>query len=164
MQNNYELMVAIRGSLIESEAQGVYKELTDALTEKHKAKVTFEENWGKINLAYKIAHETTAHYAVLTFEMDGSQIDALELFMTLNTNIIRSLITKIEGKYEPFTKEAYSAGVENFYTSKEERQRKAAPKTRATTAKQLEVEMKNMKKDKTSEDKVKDIINKDLSL
>ena len=159
-------MVAIRGSLIESEQAEVYKNLMAFIT-KNGGKATYEEAWGKIETAYKMSHETSAYYHVINFEYDGQNLPALETHMQIDTAIIRSLITKIEEEdYIPFTKAQYDESMEAYAAGRQERRKKAAPKTRATTAKQLEEEMKDVKakKQKTSEQKVDDIINKDLSL
>lgn len=138
-------MIAVRGSLIESEAKIAYDRLTQYL-EKNGGKITFEESWGKIGLAYNIAKETEAHYFVFHVMYDTQKIEALEELLQIDADIIRSLITKIENDdYKPFTKAQYEAGIDAYRATKQERQKVAMPKTRATTAVQLEADMKKMK-------------------
>lgn len=153
-------MIAIRGSLVESEAKTAYSRLTQYL-EKNGGKLTYEEPWGKIGLAYKITQETEAHYFVLHMMYDTQKIENLEEFLQIDNDVIRSLLTKIEDDYKPFTKAQYEEGMDAYRATKQERQKVAMPKTRATTAVQLEADMKKMVKNDDSETKINAII-KDL--
>jgi hypothetical protein len=76
---------------------------------------------------------------------DTQKIEALEEVLQIDADIIRSLITKVESdETKPFTKAQYEAGMDAYRATKQERQKVAMPKTRATTAVQLEADMKKM--------------------
>ena len=60
------------------------------------AEITFEDFWGKKRLAYTIDKNESATYVVLHFEFDGQNLGKLEETMTLDKNVIRHLITKVE--------------------------------------------------------------------
>ncbi|MBT4936732.1 30S ribosomal protein S6 [Candidatus Peregrinibacteria bacterium] len=164
---NYEVMLAVRGSLNESEAKSVYESFLKEL-KKHKAEVGFEESWGKIKIAYKIKHETEAHYFVVQFTTESAPLKELELFMELNTDIIRYISVKINKDDEKFTKAMYDDGMNAYYESREQRKRKAQPKTRSTTAAQLQEDLKKSKTPatpaKSTDEKIEEILEKDLAL
>ena len=166
----YEIMLAVRGSLTEKEAESRYNKFVKHI-EDNKGKIDYEEKWGKITTAYKIKHETEAYYQVSTFLYDENKIKDLEEFLEIENDLIRYLITKIEEEeYEPFTKEMYETGLKNYYDSRIERKKKSMPKTRATTSAQLEEDMEKIKQTKTlsdksvSKEKLDEILNEDLSL
>lgn len=164
---NYETMLAVRGSLNESEAKSVYDAFLAEL-KTNKAEKGFEEAWGKVNTAYKIKHETEAYYFVVQFSAGPEAIKALELFMELNTNIIRYLSAKVAKDEKQFTKAMYDEGMTAYYENREQRKRKAQPKTRSTTAAQLQEDLKKSKKPeapkKTTDEKIEEILEKDLAL
>ncbi len=180
----YEIMLAIRGTFIESEARSVYNSFIKHL-KSEKAEIVHEESWGKMNIAYKIKHETEAYYYVVQFMYNSQKIKELELYLELDGGIIRSLVTKVENDEKPFTKEMYDTGMKNYIEDRKERQKKSMPKTRATTAKQLEEKMEKDDKDnkevspievkpvvkvvkeptqEVSEDKINEVLEKELSL
>ena len=157
---NYEIMLAIRGSLNSSEAKTTYDNFVKTLT-KNKAKINYEEDWGKMNIAYKIKHETEAYYFVVQFSTATAIIKELELTMELDKNIIRYITTKTTEKSTPFTKAMYDEAKESYYEAREQRKRKAQPKTRSTTAAQLK---EDLQKSKQTDKKIDEILEKDLSL
>ncbi|PCI25724.1 30S ribosomal protein S6 [Candidatus Peregrinibacteria bacterium] len=160
----YEIMIAVRGSLIASEAKTAYDAFITSLSAKG-GKVTYEDDWNKIPLAYKIKKESEAYFSVIHFEMESTKVKSLELELELNAEIIRHLITKVEDtKATPYNKTNYDEDMEAFNDEKLERKKKAMPKTRATTARQLEEDMDKIKKRKTAETSAKANISKELGL
>jgi len=144
----YEIMLAIRGSLAESDAKKVYDEIIKHL-KKDGSEISLEDSWGKLDTAYKIKQETDAYYYVVHFTFDGTNIGSLEKELEINKDVIRSIIVKLEKEdYVPYTREQYDEEMELYYQEKQDRQIKAMPKTRATTAAALEKEMKAIQKGK----------------
>lgn len=173
---DYEVMFAIRGSLASSEAKEVYDKIIKTF-EKHGGKVSFEENWGMIDIAYPMKHEKTAYYYVVQYSLDPQELREVERKLELNNDVLRYLTTKLDGTEETFTKEMYDEGMEAYYQSKNERKKYALPKTRASTTAQLAEEMKKVTKEESSKkaekkeevvssdnNKLDEIIDKDLSL
>lgn len=163
----YELMIAVRGSLTENEANEVFQALQNELTQKH-GEINYHEAWGKIKMAYTIKQETEAYYYVITFNYDVSLIRELELYLELDRNVIRQLVTKLDPKkeYIAFTHDMYAEGMQAYWDNKDKRKANATPKTRATTAAQLEADMQRLKKEPkgSADEALEEIINKDLSL
>jgi small subunit ribosomal protein S6 len=157
---NYEIMLAMRGSLNSAEAKTSYDAFVSQL-KKNKATVNYEEDWGKMNTAYKIKHETEAYYFVIQFSASTEIIKDMELFMELDKNIIRYITTKTEENPTPFTKAMHEEAKEAYYEAREQRKRKAQPKTRSTTAAQLK---EDLQKSKNTDKKIDEILEKDLSL
>jgi len=60
-----------------------------------KAKITFEDFWGKKRLAYSIQKQDHATYVVLHFEFEGVKLSKLDEEICLDKAIIRHLITKL---------------------------------------------------------------------
>jgi small subunit ribosomal protein S6 len=165
-------MFAIRGSLVDSEQKEVYDKIIKTF-KKHGGDVSYEESWGLMNIAYKIKHEAQAYYHVVHFSVDQKELTELERKLELNNDVVRYLTTKLEGEEEIFTKKMYEEGMDKNAQDRLDRKRAALPKTRATTTAQLEEDMKKIKKggDKkpavkaeTTDKKIQDIIEKDLSL
>lgn len=162
---NYELMLAIRGSHIESEAMAAYEEVK-AFLASLQAEITYEESWGKIDTAYTMSGENQAYYTVLRMNLSGEATKTIEKEFNINRSVIRYLLTSVEDAEAPiFTKADYDAGIEAFYQSKQERKKQAMPKTRATTAIQLKEDMAKLKDKKESKvKKAESAIDKELSL
>jgi len=164
----YELMLAVRGSLTENEAKEVFQALQDEITQ-NQGEINYHEVWGKIKMAYTIKQETEAYYFVITFNYDVSLVRELELYLELDRNVIRHLVTKLNPKkeYLAYTKAMYDEGMESYWDNKNKRKINSTPKTRATTAAQLEADMQRLKKGpktESAEEALEEIINKDLSL
>ncbi len=144
----YEIMLAVRGSLSATDAQKTYEELSTYL-KKGGAKITYEDNWGKLGLAYKIKKETDAVYYVLTFNIEPSKILDLEKYMLLDLNVIRSIVVKVEEEnYIPVTRAMYDESREEYIETKQKRKLRSMPKTRTTTSKQLKADMAKIDKKK----------------
>lgn len=85
----YQLTLLIKNEL-EEQAR---KELLDDV-EKSLGKLTKEDLWGSRNLAYPIAHQTSAFYAHLEFEAEPNTITSLDKQLKLNEDIIRYLLVR----------------------------------------------------------------------
>lgn len=180
---HYELMFAVRGTLNTSESQAVTDKIVKTL-EKHGGTISYQEAWGKMPLAYSIKKEDTAYFFVLHFEISGQEITALEEKFEINPDVIRYLTTKREKEDEIFTKAMYDDGLSKYYADRKERQQASLPKTRATTTALLEsktdsgkkpyrkeasvsVKKESIKEEPSSlsrEDRIQEILDKDLSL
>ena len=69
------------------------------------AKIFYDEYWGIRPLAYTIDKNKEGYYNVYNFEANWEIITELENFLNIDKNIIRSLVSKIEDNYQPFTKD-----------------------------------------------------------
>ncbi len=95
---SYEILFILAGSLRDSETK---KELEKWESELLKfAKILAKAEWGRRELAYKIAGETTGTYFVAHFEADGAKMAELENALRLDPKIIRHLIAKTPKNYE----------------------------------------------------------------
>ena len=124
--SEYEIVLLLTPQLSEQQAEdfvGTFK--SDMLKG---AKITFEDFWGKKNLAYPINGETAAFYAVVHCEFDGSGLIALEEEMRLNKNIIRHLITKWPKDAPKMTLEEIEAWNKENLPSNESDEKKEEPK------------------------------------
>ncbi|MGL4617299.1 MAG: 30S ribosomal protein S6 [Mycoplasmoidaceae bacterium] len=95
--SKYETMIVIRGSLKDTEAKKVLKEVLELIKTIKKVDVT---DLGHKKLAYQIDDELNAYYYVLNFETEEKLILAeFRRLLLLNKNVIRHLIINLEKDY-----------------------------------------------------------------
>ncbi len=75
----------------------------DALTEswketisKHEGSVSFTENWGLRNLAYRVNKNRKGHYVLMRLECGGDAVTRLEWEMRMHEDVLRYLTVKVE--------------------------------------------------------------------
>jgi small subunit ribosomal protein S6 len=67
-----------------------------AIIESNGGKVKKTETWGLRTLAYKIAKNRKAHYAMLAFDAPGTVVAELERQVQINEDIIRYMTIKLD--------------------------------------------------------------------
>lgn len=91
----YELTFLVPSGLTSTEIKKTLESI-QSLVEKHKGKITSQEEWGKRTLAYTIKkggkRYTEANYYHWLVEIDAKQVPALERSLVLSLDILRSLL------------------------------------------------------------------------
>ena len=100
--NYYEILYIVHPALEGGHLQDITKSV-DELLEKNGAKVKVQDNWGRKRLAYPIDKQNYGSYILTQFESDGKTNDTILKDLDHNSNVLGSLITKIE-KSELITK------------------------------------------------------------
>ena len=100
--NYYEILYIVHPALEGGHLQDITKSV-DELLEKNGAKVKVQDNWGRKRLAYPIDKQNYGSYILTQFESDGKTNNAILKDLDHNSNVLGSLITKIE-KTELITK------------------------------------------------------------
>ena len=100
--NYYEILYIVHPALEGGHLQDITKSV-DELLEKNGAKVKVQDNWGRKRLAYPIDKQNYGSYILTQFESDGKTNNAILKDLDHNSNVLGSLITKIE-KSELITK------------------------------------------------------------
>ena len=157
---DYEIMLAVKGSLQEKEANTAVKELEDYIS--GFGSISERDDWSRIKMAYKIKHEEYAYYFVLRIKIENKDVAKLENHLNLHTEVIRFLLSIPENDTIINTYKSYKEGMEQYYSDKTERRHKSMPKTRASTSRQLEDDIKKLKNKK--EDNARKEIEKDLKV
>lgn len=98
MQKLYEAVVLFSPDLSEDSARAALANIVKEKIEPLGGKLTFEDFWGRRRLAYPIAKNEFAVYAVIRFEFDGAKLVELDEEWRLDKNIIRHLIVLAEGE------------------------------------------------------------------
>lgn len=96
--SKYELVVLFRPELeakLDAPLKNVAKLIADA-----GGQITNEDDWGRRELAYKIAGETHAIYRVYTLELPPAAPNQLSAALNINNDIVRYLLTKVDPKVE----------------------------------------------------------------
>ena len=90
---NYEGLFIINPNIKEEDIKGVYKVISDNVT-KNGGSIKKEDIWGKRQLAYPVKKFKEGFYYKLDFTAPTSIISKLEEAYKLNSDIIRTMITR----------------------------------------------------------------------
>ena len=104
----YELVVLFRPELeakMEAPLKSVAKIIADA-----GGKITAEDDWGRKELAYKIAGETHAVYRVYTLDLPTTAPSKISETLNITGEVIRYLLTKVDPKAKAALAEEKSHG------------------------------------------------------
>lgn len=91
--SNYEGLFIIKPELKEEDTKNVIKSISDAIT-KGGGAIKKEENWGRKQLAYPVNKSKDGYYYKVDFDLDPAQVIKIEATYKLNTDILRTMITK----------------------------------------------------------------------
>ena len=93
--NYYEILYIVHPALEGGHLQDITKSV-DELLEKNGAKVKAQDNWGRKKLAYPIEKQNYGTYILTQFESDGRSNKDILKDLDHNSNVLGSLISKIE--------------------------------------------------------------------
>ena len=96
--SQYELVALYKPELeakIEAPLAKVAKIITD-----NGGKITAEQDWGRKELAYKIAGETHAVYRIYTVELPAEAPAKISNILNITDEVLRYLLTKVDSKAE----------------------------------------------------------------
>lgn len=96
----YELMLIVSGELTESDQQKAVGEIRKFLQDNTKG-ITFEDIWGRRDLAYKIKKQRRGCFVVFNFNAAASVILELRSNIRLNSNVLRHLLIAVPIGYKP---------------------------------------------------------------
>ena len=94
--NKYEAMIIIKPDLSEEEKKALFGQISDAIT-KSEGKVNQANIWSeRRKLYFPIKRQNEGVYYLVNFDAAPSAIVQIRLTYTLNENILRALITRLE--------------------------------------------------------------------
>jgi small subunit ribosomal protein S6 len=94
--NEYELVVLFRPEL-EAKMDAPLATVARLIAD-NGGKITAEDDWGRRELAYKIAGETHAIYRVYTLELPAAAPAKIEKVLNITDSVIRHLLTRVDQK------------------------------------------------------------------
>lgn len=97
-KSRYEMMVLFRPEL-EADMTVPLKTIAD-LVKQNGGDIISENDWGRRELAYKIAGETHAIYRVYELSLPADAPTKIDGVLNITDSVIRHLITKIDDKVE----------------------------------------------------------------
>lgn len=126
----YELMVIFSGELPEGEYEKELGELRKLLKESTKG-ISFEDTWGRRDLAYRIKRQPRGYYAIFHFHTTPESLLELRTTVKLNLQVLRHLLVIVPDDYQP-TRGLQEAEPREARTSEEERSKmqRSRPRTR----------------------------------
>lgn len=96
--SQYEMVVLFRPQY-EAKLDDQLKIISD-LVKNNNGQIVDEIDWGRRELAYKIADETHAIYRIYRLDLPASAPAKIETVLNITDSVIRHLITKIDSKVE----------------------------------------------------------------
>lgn len=97
-KNRYEMVVLFRPEL-EAKMDASLKVVAD-LVKQNGGDIITEDDWGRKELAYKIAGETHAVYRVYELSLPAEAPAKIDSVLNITEGVIRHLIVKIDDKIE----------------------------------------------------------------
>ncbi|MDO4271821.1 MAG: 30S ribosomal protein S6 [Candidatus Saccharibacteria bacterium] len=96
--SRYEMVVLFRPEF-EAKMDGPLKTIAD-LVAANGGEIVSEDDWGRKELAYKIAGETHAIYRVYQLELPTTAPAKIDATLNITDSVIRHLVTKVDEKVE----------------------------------------------------------------
>lgn len=97
-KNRYEMIVLFRPDL-ESKMDAPLKTIAD-LVKDNDGDIVSDKDWGRRELAYKIAGETHAVYRIYELSLPAAAPAKIDSVLNITDGVIRHLIVKIDEKVE----------------------------------------------------------------
>lgn len=91
-------MVILSGDLPESDFEKELNEIRKLLKENTKA-VSYEDSWGRRDLAYRIKRKNAGYYAIFNFHAAPESLTELRMAVKLNPHILRHLLIILPEDY-----------------------------------------------------------------
>ena len=101
--NNFEATLLISPDLTVKKLESIEK-LFEKNVKNNGGSIIAKENWGLRNLSYKINNTKKAFYSYYQMKFEGNKIDELKKNLSLNEEILRYLIIKVNQHDELPTK------------------------------------------------------------
>ena len=95
--NKYEIMFIVKSTLDEETIKKTSEDLQKLINIKPSKVVEFKE-MGRKNLAYPIKKEVSGYYFVMNVEATHETLAEFDRKVTINENVLRHLIIKVEGE------------------------------------------------------------------
>lgn len=97
MMTKYEIMFIVKAALEEENIKKVSDEVQKLINKKPSKVIEFKE-MGRKKLAYPIKKEVSGYYFVMTVDADHDTIKEFDRKVSINENVLRHLIIKVEGE------------------------------------------------------------------
>lgn len=91
----YEATFIARQDISSNEIERIIERLVGIVTD-NGGQLVKKESWGLRNLAYPIKKNRKGHYIMLGIEANSDAIDEMLRVMSINEDILRQLIVKVE--------------------------------------------------------------------
>ena len=93
----YEIMFIVKSTMDEEKIKKTSDDIQKLINKKPSKVIEFKE-MGRKKLAYPIKKEVSGYYYVMTVEADHDTIKEFDRKVSINENVLRHLIIKLEGE------------------------------------------------------------------
>lgn len=94
---HYEMLYILPNRFTEEEV-GPLTEKVNKLIKDNGGEITYQEDWGKKKLAYKIKDSVFGYYHLVEFDLSGEKIGQVEKSLRMDRDILRHQIVRSEKK------------------------------------------------------------------
>ena len=94
---DYEIVYIFGPSLEEAEVNGKLDTFHGLLTGENGGEITATDHWGRRQLAYEVADETSGYYVVEHFRAPAEALPEFERALKLDESVLRYLVVVNEG-------------------------------------------------------------------
>ena len=88
---HYELLFIVSNKFAEDEVKPIVEEIRNIIAN-NEGNVTYEEYWGKKELAYPIQHFNHGYYALYEFDSAGEKMAKIDKDLRMNKKVLRHQI------------------------------------------------------------------------
>ena len=97
LMTKYEIMFIVKSTLDEETIKKTSEDLQKLINKKPSKVIEFKE-MGRKKLAYPIKKEVSGYYYVMTVEVTNETLQEFDRKVSINENVLRHLIIKVEGE------------------------------------------------------------------
>ncbi|MBI4314249.1 MAG: 30S ribosomal protein S6 [Candidatus Omnitrophica bacterium] len=99
-QEEYEGLFVLDPNLSEQELAKIQGQIAEQIT-KLGGTIERQQSWGKRRLAYRVKHRRDGYYQFMLFQIKTAAISPLEVWCSLNDQILRRLVVRSTGAPAP---------------------------------------------------------------
>jgi small subunit ribosomal protein S6 len=92
--NDYELTVVLSGETTPAKKKTILAKLEKEISSL-KGKLGKVDDWGKIDMAYKIAGQISGNYVLFPIKLEAGAMNELNVRLKMNSDIMRYLLVRV---------------------------------------------------------------------
>jgi small subunit ribosomal protein S6 len=153
---HYELLFIMSNKFTEDETKPIIEEVRKII-ETHGGKVTFDEFWGKKELAYSIEHFNHGYYSLFEFDAAGEKMTRIDKDLRMHRKVLRhQIVTKLFRTPEQIAQEKIDSKekadkLKNDANSKDEKEKEVVKETKKKEVAKVNLKELDEKLDKILE-------------
>lgn len=125
--NSYETVYLLKSGISEADSQTIQQKVADVIA-KFSGKITQSDDWGLVELAYKIDNSGSGRYCVVVYDGKPGVVEEIERHFKILDDVIRFLTVRVDAEYDySKIKKQISAAEEEARKNREYRDQRRRP-------------------------------------